>query len=323
MGLGDGGPGVGEEVGGVVGGVFEPGLGITDGFIRIVTEPGGPPTEGAVGDDVVLALRHEVEVEVGGFCGVVVDGMEGDTLGGEVFLCPLGVVGEEEGGGVFELFLELGESLGVVLHGEGAVGLVGVWVGGEVAAADVDGDGARGIADEMGGFQGITVGEGFEGEVLADGFFNVLEIFRGLPVAIKVGGCADVEEGRLEAEGGFLDDAALVKGAFAVEEAVDKGNGVELAVDVEPPFVFGLCVEGVDVEVLEGVFAESAGFVLLGVEVEGQAGLDGYASGHGILEELVAHPSVEFDEDHDCGRWEWGVDVQDGPRGCWYLWVGL
>ena len=74
-------PGFGEEVGGVVVLGSEPGMGEVDLFVWVWGEPGGPPAEGAVGDDVVLALAHEVEVGVVEGGGIVIDGGEGDAGG--------------------------------------------------------------------------------------------------------------------------------------------------------------------------------------------------------------------------------------------------
>ena len=131
------------------------------------------------------------------------------------------VVGEEVDVGVVEEGEELLEGVLVVVEGEGAVGLVGVWVVGEVAAADVEGDAVGGVLDVLCEFQVLRVEGIFEGEVLAEGFCDVLEVFGGLPVSVDVGRVAEVEELGLEAEVGFVDDAAFVEGAEFVEDGVE------------------------------------------------------------------------------------------------------
>ena len=42
-------------------------------FVRIGIEPGSPPTEGAVGDDIVLADAHQIHVEITARALVVVN----------------------------------------------------------------------------------------------------------------------------------------------------------------------------------------------------------------------------------------------------------
>src|SRR5207245_5954210 len=59
-------PGGREKVARVVLLAGEPSRRGNHDLVRIRTEPGAPPTEGAVGDDVVPAQAHDVKVLVGG-----------------------------------------------------------------------------------------------------------------------------------------------------------------------------------------------------------------------------------------------------------------
>ena len=77
-----------------MGTILEPGFWIMDSFFRVPAKPCRPPTERAVGDDVVLALGHELEVEVCGFLVIVVNGVECDPFCWKVGDGPIGVVRE-------------------------------------------------------------------------------------------------------------------------------------------------------------------------------------------------------------------------------------
>jgi len=204
---------------------------------------------------VVLALAHEVEVGVVELGWIVVYWGEWDVWGFEVGFGPCGVVGEEVDVGGVEVGEELLEGVLVVVEGEGAVGLVGVGGVCEVSAAYVEGDAVGGVLNFLCDFQVLGVEWVFEGEVVTEGFCDVLEIFGGLPVSVEVGGGAELEELGLEAEVGFADDASFVEGANFVEECVEEGDGVFFAVDVEALFVFFGGDLGGDVEGGEAVFA--------------------------------------------------------------------
>ena len=50
----------------------EPFFGVEYCFCWVFSEPGCPPTEGAVGDDEVLALGHQPQIGIGVFIALVV-----------------------------------------------------------------------------------------------------------------------------------------------------------------------------------------------------------------------------------------------------------
>ena len=62
-----------KEVGSVLWAVFEPWGRVEDSFIGFSSKPSAPPTKGTVGDNVMLALTHEVEVSIVFFWAVVVN----------------------------------------------------------------------------------------------------------------------------------------------------------------------------------------------------------------------------------------------------------
>ena len=191
-------------------------------FIGIRRQPRAPPTEGAVGDDEMLALGHEPEVGVGHRVAlVVVD--EGDapvsqrdpSTGGVRTIRKQEVMRTG-----YALFHLSDRALVVIAGGVISGGLTGAALLWLIKEAHMHGDGD--LALDAGGHLLIGIVLGWDDtQVLANLRLDVLEITFALPVALEVqrAAWAQAEEARIEIDALLNQIAALLKGEPSVPAA--------------------------------------------------------------------------------------------------------
>ena len=144
-------------------------------FVGMRVEPGTPPAEGAVGDDVVVAAAHEVHVlpAVGAAVPVHVDGI----VQRQVLAAPVDVVGEDVGHACAHPLFNVLDALSVVVKRVGVIAAVLIEV---VAAADMDGQ-ALLVFHPLGSLAGTGVqSSGVELESLPHGICAVGKIVLAL-----------------------------------------------------------------------------------------------------------------------------------------------
>ncbi len=262
----------------------EPVSGIKYYFVWMLGEPCRPPAKSTVGQNMMAALAHKVEIGVVLVRPVVVNMSDVEVFSREIFNGPSGFIRKEEEDGVTEFFIHLPEGFPIVIQSDGAVHLVGLWVGDEVAASDVDRD-AIGRGKDFFFRCLILFPEGcLEGNFLAKNGTDVLKVPWALPVANEIGWPSDVQEFGMETKCGFSDDPLAVNGPKFIEDGIEESDGILSPKDVEAEFVFAGCDGGIDIEVVQTIVAKAAVCEFFNIQLQGKPCAVCRAAPHRILE---------------------------------------
>ena len=262
----------------------EPASGIKYYFVWILCEPCRPPAKSTIGQNMMTTLAHEVEICVVLVRSVVVNMSNVEVFSREIFNGPSGFIRKEEEDGVTEFFMHLPEGFPIVIQSDGAVHLVGFWVGDEVAASDVDRD-AIGCSKDFFSRCLIFFPEWcLEGNFLAKNGTDVLKVPWALPVAIEIGWPSDVQEFGIETKCGFSDDPLAVNGTKFIEDGIEERDGILSPQNVEAEFVFAGCDGGIDIEVVQTIVAKTAVSEFFNIQLQGKLCAMCRAASHRILE---------------------------------------